>query len=87
MDQERIAVPLSDPLTGAVESRAATLPEIIGETDLARVKRIVKEVGRTLAAASMILMSAPGATPSTGPNGISRALASRKPTTSAGRGA
>src|SRR5690606_36897374 len=43
-------------------------------------------VGRTLAAALMILMSAPGATPSNGPKGISRALASRKPTTSAGRG-
>ncbi len=44
-------------------------------------------VGRTLAAAETMRMSAPGATPSTGPNGMSKALASRKPTTSAGRGA
>ena len=34
----------------------------------------------------MMRISAPGATPSTGPNGISRARVSRKPTTSAGRG-
>jgi hypothetical protein len=42
-------------------------------------------VGRTLAAWSMMRISAPGATPSTGPKGISRALESRNPTTSAGR--
>ena len=42
-------------------------------------------VGRTTAASATTRMSEPGATPSTGPKGISSALESRKPTTSAGR--
>src|SRR3569832_1439453 len=43
-------------------------------------------VGRTPAASDRMRISATGETPSTGPTGMSRARASRKPTTSAGRG-
>jgi hypothetical protein len=43
-------------------------------------------VGRTDAPSGWTEISAPGATPSTGPKGISSARFSRKPTTSAGSG-
>ena len=88
--------PLADPAAGVgrrrgtCEAGRGTAPwgngplPSMGAPKASMIRPRQASVGRTASPSGRMRISAPGATPSTAPKGISRARVSRKPTTSAG---